>query len=916
MGDVSIFDPMTLAGAGATRTITTSGVGNVTLNGALNGAKTLDVFAGTGTVLFGGAIGGTQALDAINVNSTGAVTFDGTVNGATDLTVNTTGLTTFDAAIGATTALNFVNVSGAMNFSGGTVRTTGAQDYGSATLDSNTTLTSTGGADIHMHGTVNGARSLTVNTAGTTILDGAVGAGTALTSVTATGGDVLFNGGAVTTTGAQTYGNATLGADLTITSTGGSAVGFNGTIDGAQDLTVVTSGNTTLDGAVGASTALSSINIGRTTFNNGVVNTTGAQSFGNSTLNAATTLTSTGGGDVTFTGTVNGAQDLVVNTAGDAIFGGTVGDSTALSSVTALGDVQINSASIRTSGAQTYGSVALGTSSLLSSTGGGAIMFGGTVAGTGGQNLTVNTGGLTTFSGAVSGLADLTTDAPGSNAVNADIAGSGNIALNGATALSGATRTITSTGGTVSFGGALDGATNLVVNAAGVTTFGGVVGGGTALTSVTAAGPVALNGGAVTTTGAQAYGATTLGATTNLTSSGGGAISTGAVTGGGNFLGVHTSGDTTFGGSVSGLSGLLADGGGRTLLGGGVGATGDINFMDDVVLMGGAHGVTSSLGDIMFGSAVDGPGGLSTTAAGLTTFVGPIGATTALADLTTNSSTLFGGGTIRTAGDMSLMGPMTFGADTTALAGGRMTLGMDANAGLFDLSLSAAQIDFASGILVKGRNLTLTGPMHGLGSLALDATDTLSLRGDLTTDAGLTLGTPSLLVLGGSIDSLGDLLFSSAVRVDGSRVVTSRMGGGVRFASTVNGTTFQGDSLLVNSSGLTAFDADVGSTIRMLRLETNHPGTIQVAPFANAVTVIYGELIGPGPDFPDGGGVALAQSFSSIWESLITTLADGRRVGMVDYRQSMHQVLTADLNAGVESGGLAATGVADSTPPE
>src|SRR5260370_32637421 len=74
------------------------------------------------------------------------------------------------------------------------------------------------------------------------------------------------------------------------------------------------------------------------------------------------------------------------------------------------------------------------------------------------------------------------------------------------------------------------GAFSLVVNTAGITTFGGAVGGTTALTSVTtdAAGSTAINGGSVTTTGAQNYNDTfMLGANTALTSTSGGNVTLG-----------------------------------------------------------------------------------------------------------------------------------------------------------------------------------------------------------------------------------------------------------------------------------------------------------------------------------------------------------------------------------------------------
>jgi hypothetical protein len=298
----------------------------------------------------------------------------------------------------------------------------------------------------------------------------------------------------------------------------------------------------------------------------------------------------------------------------------------------------------------------------------------------------------------------------------------------------------------------------------------------------------------------------------------------------------------------------------------------------------------------------------------MTTYSGSVGLAQTLANLTLNGATTLGGSTMHAAGTVNLNGPLTFLADTFIEADGQMNVNANAQAGLFELWLKGATINFASGAVISGRDLTLAGPMVGLGDLSLDATDTLTLNGDLYTEGMLGLGTPTLTVLNGNISAQGNLAVNSALQVNGNRSITSRGGGNVSFAQAVNGTTFELDSLTVFSSGLTAFNMPVGETMRMKLLETDHPGQIQVAPSANAITVIYGELINPGPG-PNGGGVALAQSYSSLWE-IFSTLSEGRRVGGVDYQRSMRSILSANLDTSINASGLATTGVADSTPPE
>jgi len=75
------------------------------------------------------------------------------------------------------------------------------QTYNDAvSLGADTTLTSTGAGNVTFASTVNGAHGLTVNTAGTTTLGGAVGGCGALTSLTTDApGSTAINGGSIKT---------------------------------------------------------------------------------------------------------------------------------------------------------------------------------------------------------------------------------------------------------------------------------------------------------------------------------------------------------------------------------------------------------------------------------------------------------------------------------------------------------------------------------------------------------------------------------------------------------------------------------------------------------------------------------------------------------------------------------------------
>jgi filamentous hemagglutinin family protein len=919
----------------------------------VDGPGSLSITHGTGAVTFAGAVGSLVPLGGLSVNSAGNVAFQSSVDGPMALTTNTTGFTSFFMPVGTFDPLASVTVmNGGTVVAGGFMTTTGDQSYKQLALGAGNTTFS--GANISVGGTISrsggGLRNVVFNCPGTLSVAGPV---TVINDFTSDAGGTFVFGGPMNLTGTLTVndaltlsapvvsiaaagginlstvngaGNAlvlnspaarTLNGDLTglggflaagagptilganlasagdiefqaallaaglgqtrtITATGGAKVTFGGTVDGpaslaisggtgmiafgdrigsgtalgglaitsggivdigstvdgAMALSVATSGLTRIADTIGATNALDSITIaGDVAFTKGgVLRTTGAQDYGNATLEVDTAATSLGGGDIRFHGTVDGPFSLTSTTAGTTVLGGAVGAGSALQQITVANRVRMDGPSIATTGSQSYGDATLG----------------------------------------------------------------GDVA-------------IAAGAGDVTFNGLLDGAHNLVVATAGLTTFGGAVGSGSPLASLVVAGATAHNGGSVVTTGLQSYGSTTLGADTDLASQAGGSITLGPVAGGGRSLAVHSAGAKNFAGSVTGVSSLLADGGGATTLGGNIAATGGISLMDAVLLGAGGHSVASSGGAVNFGGTVDGPGGLTVGSATGSTFAGAVGAGTPLAALVVSGASAFGGGVVNATGNINLAGPSTFMGDTAVTSGGIVTFGGNASAGLFDLSVTGAQVRFAGGSTVTGRNLSFFGPMRGLGDLTFNAAGTLGLFGDLLADAGqLELGTPSLLVLGGSVDSLHGLVFRGDVRVQGARTVTVRNGTNAIFQGTVNGTTYEADTLWVNSSGLTAFEKDVGGSMRMARLETNRPGTIQVAPSANAIIVIYGELLPP-PTPGVGGGVALAQSYSSMWEAAYRTLGDVRRIGWVDYRASGRMLLSADMDAGFSPGGFAAT---------
>jgi filamentous hemagglutinin family protein len=302
----------------------------------------------------GNGSGGAGSLAVVNFNN---ATFQNTAGTASPLGF------TFeqDATITDT------EIPAAAQFGGGTPPMT----YTIQSLDGNLTL-STGGK-------VAGS-ALTLSAAGTTTIDDNLN----LTSLAVAGSSIQLNGTggseAITTTATagQTYKNpVVLGANTTLSDSGGGDIVFNSTVDGAYALEVDTAGNEIFNGVVGEYTPLTSlttdaagtvggsaefvmnlttvpfniagVNAGTVTVNDAVVfnaldsilagpsvrTTVGGQFYrGPATLEADTILSDSAGQNITFNSTVDGAYNLTVNTMGHEYFYGPVGGITPLASLT------------------------------------------------------------------------------------------------------------------------------------------------------------------------------------------------------------------------------------------------------------------------------------------------------------------------------------------------------------------------------------------------------------------------------------------------------------------------------------------------------------------------------------------------------------------------------------------------------
>ncbi|MCC3415647.1 MAG: CHAT domain-containing protein, partial [Microcoleus sp. PH2017_02_FOX_O_A] len=273
----------------------------VTFNDTVNGSSNLTVNGGSGNITFSGAVGTISAIGNLTANSTGTTTFN---------TVSSASVTT--NAVG-TTILK------------GNVITTGPQTYGDAVTIANNPILS--GSAVTFNNNVDGTGDLTVNSgSGNITFSGAVGAASAIgnlkansqgitafnqtvkaASLTTDAGGTTQVKGNVTTTNPQTYNDAVTIANNPILS--GSELTFNNTVDGGSDLTVkAASGNVTFTSAIGKTTPLTSLTANSKTSLGGSVTTTGGQTYADAVTIANNPILA--GTDITFNKTVDVAGNL------------------------------------------------------------------------------------------------------------------------------------------------------------------------------------------------------------------------------------------------------------------------------------------------------------------------------------------------------------------------------------------------------------------------------------------------------------------------------------------------------------------------------------------------------------------------------------------------------------------------------
>ncbi len=733
-GDITIgnsaSDSVTFGGVGTATVDTSAGNGQIALNASATLGRDLTLTSGAGDLTVAGTLkddGSALTTSNLVLNSTGATTLSGNLGTA----VAGERLTSVTTDVGGTLAVT------------GNVRTSGGQFYRETTSVSlgsgagANTLSDTSASFVQFD-----ASDLVAN--GDTTLSSAGGvAAIAFDETTTLVGNLTLDGGAnaVVVTGAidgdasgATSSGLTLRSDLnplfgpgvTVSSAIGATTAVGSlTTAGAGSVSVAANVTTTngqsydSDGGIGlsavtlADTGAGSIRLGNAGSDTVVVN--GAATVSNAgggtiDLNAATTLgadlTLNGGsGDIDVDGSVNGAHALALNSTGVVDVNGAIGGTTALASLTSDdgGRVNVNSA-VATTGDLTLSdsTIDLGVSS-LATTGAGAITIGNA------SSDTVLLSGATTLDTSA-GTGDIAVNA--SATLNADLtlnAGANDIVLAGNIEDDGSNAT----------------SSEIALNSTGATTIAGTIGAANRIESVTtdAGGSLAIDAD-VATRGGQTYQDATIaigGAGSRLLSdTGAGGIAIGAVAG---TLAINAattlrtsggSGDVTLAGAATlGADLTIETGGNDATLNGTIADDGNAATSADLAID--SSGATTIAGAVSAESVATDDGGTLALNANVTTTAGQTYAEDSITLAATLSDASATGGTGIVIGDADagdafrVTGPSSIratGGDdliqlnaATTLAGD-LTLDAGANALTLDVTIDDDANAATSGDLV------------------------------------------------------------------------------------------------------------------------------------------------------------------------------------------------------------------------
>jgi hypothetical protein len=897
-----------------TSTVTTNNA-NLTFSSTLDGAQTIGLVAGSGSVTFTGAVGGTTPPTSLTISSannvtanaltavafaqsagSGTTTFNGAVSisGASGLALTGTNFTFNNTATLTSTAPATITQSGTLTLSSGANISLASGSFtqngaGTNTLAANVTSTSgsisflspitltgavtlqnTSGGSITLSGTVDGAQTFNLSSPNTITLSSAVGATTALTSLTASGATVT-QGATAKTTGAINYtGSSAINLGGNLTTSGNAIHLLTGpvTLNANVALDTTNAGGTPAGAGITVSSNVSQGSTQSLTVNGG---TTGVVSIGGNLAANAFTVTNSAG--TTITGTTTVPTVTLTNTTGNITFNGAATISTALttaaqgygvifnnggtvtpaasflntggvtlqsgssasltfangltstaSSTTLLGTIKttVNGA------AMSFGAATFSSGNSTVSTPSGTIGFGSTVTLTGNATVDSTNGGgspagaAITFSGPVNGPGNLTV-----------IAGtSGDISFVGAVGAAPQVNVLT-----------ISSARNVTANAITASSIVQSAGAGT----TTFNGAINTNGAAgITLTG------TNFAVNANITTTNGGPFTI-------NHSGTYTIAPT----ATLNISGQYTDngtGGGSTDLSGTIITNGtNISFSNPVLLVGTASLSTGSgVGNILFSSTLDGAQNLTlATGNGNITFTGAVGSTTPIGTLTINTTN-----------------------NVTANALQASVYNQTAGSGISTFN-GAVSLTGASGFSFVGTNATFnnsltttnSGPVNVQvsGTLVLSSSAAFNLSGSFHQTG---IGTAQIA---GSITTANNLIqFNSAVVCSNAMVLNTGSGAGdINFSSTVDG---PGALTLTAGTGSIDFSAAAGSLTRLGVLTINNANNvttqaITAASINQAVEATGTSNFGGDLNTNSSAGISLNSTVLTVNGNLITTNA-------------------------------------------
>ncbi len=885
---------------------------SITLGAAIgNGSDNLTLIAGSGTISGSSIVTANDLrLDAHNgIGSTGVpVQINTAGNFAARLTnVSATG----DIVVEEVAAGAGLNVGTANGLSG--VASTNNRAITLSAVSGNIVvnqqvnsssgqlgLTTTGSGNVSVAAGISGGL-VDISSAGT-ISDSAQISGSTLTT-SSVGGTILDFGHAVSGFNASniTGGNIQLvNTASTLTVTGISQ-------NGGGNVIVNNTGALTIGGAINNAGSGGAINLTGSTginLNQNLSATDGAVTLNNGTTLGASVQIAAGTGTVTLTGAVGiGSHNLSVTSSGVTVLtGGIIGttgnidiaaatrtDVDGAIALSGAGNVQLDRAVVSgvnvssSGGGITFdGAAGTDTGPVQVASGDGSVLFNDTLTLGSGAGLSVLSGtGTTTFGAAVNGPAALAVTAAGNTIFNGTVGagtalaslstdGGGTTQLNGGSVATtggqnysdavtlGANMTLTAN--SITFGSTLNSAgaaRALQINDSGTTTFSDTVGNSLALASLTtnAVGATAINGGSISTSGAQVYNdAVTLGADTTMSGSGITFSSMLNSSGAARTLQVNDSGTTTFGGTVGNslaLASLATNAGGSTAINTTTLNTAGAQTYNDAVTLGADAVLASSGGsDIRFLNTLDGASGLTVNTTGATLFAMAVGSTTPLAFLTTDAggSTQVNGGALVTSGAQTYNDAVSIGGATT-----------------FNATASSAALAFNSTLAAAAHALTLSADEINLGGGAgsVTGTDTAALQPHSTT-AAINVGSAA----GATVGALDLAAADIAALADGFAAVRIGRADGAHAVS-VGNASFQ-DPLLVRApaAGSIAVNGALSGT-QQVTLEAG--GTVQgsgsvTAPLVKIVAGGIGsfatplQIDAPGIDILNSAGNAVIRT--------------------------------------------------------